>query len=137
MDRYSVLGLMKIKADIIHLGLCKLFSDLFIFEESGFASINILYRMIRGTALSSSPHGHRILCKDISPEQRRLWAALCNLALEYQIIVVTKHRPVPFKEGKPAYKTWGNKEKAHYLNETVFLFESKYNQALRKIKRLM
>jgi len=128
---------MKIKTDIIHLGLCKLFNDILLFEESGFAPICILHRIMReGNIGRTSTYGHKILCNDISPEQRRLWTAVRNLGVEYQIIVVTKHMPVPLqRDGKPTYKKWGVREMGQYLNEKRFKY--KYELALKEIRKHM
>jgi len=120
-----------------HLGLCKLFNDLLMFEESGFPPISILYRIFNeGHVGRTGRPGHKILCREMSPDQRRLWTAFRNLGLEYQIVVIVKHMPVPMKkDGEPKYKLWDDKQKAAYLNEFISTFRNKYKKALKRIEK--
>jgi hypothetical protein len=127
--------------EIIHLRLCELFPHLLDFFESGYPTISIFYRIqSEGNVVRTASKGHKILCHDMPPAQRKLFRALQGLHLAHKIVVITKHMPPPLKDdGKPAYVTWDNKEMAHYLciNGGAGSFKSRYEAALKKLQKAL
>ena len=123
----------------MHLMLASLFHWHLSAENSGWAPISILHRIsTEGVVVRSGKPGHNILCREMTPDQRRAQRAFNQLALDEKILVVAKHYPCsPIGENaKFLYKTWTDKEKAHYLQLSPWDFNRKYNDILKKAQKL-
>ena len=120
----------------VHLMLADLFNWHLTSETSGWSPINILHRMSEGTTSSSGRPGHKVLCREMSIDQRQIQKAFNSLKLPLKIIVCAKHVSVPLKEDEtPQYKNWGDREKSHYLSESIRVFQNKYNEALTFLQK--
>jgi len=107
-------------------------------EMGGCAPISILHRIpTEGVVVSSGRPGHKILCKEMTPDQRKAQMAFNKLDLKEKIIVVAKHYPrSPVdSSANPVYSAWTDKEKAHYLHESMWDFNRKYKDILKKAHR--
>ena len=123
----------------MHLMFASLFHWHLTAETGGWAPISILHRIAsEGVVVRSGRPGHSILCQEMTGDQRKAQRAYNQLELPEQIIVVTKHYPAsPIGKGaKFLYKTWTDKEKAHYLHESVHDFNRKYKDILIKAQKL-
>ena len=108
-------------------------------ETSGWAPINILHRIsTEGNVVRSGRPGSKVLCREMSIDQLKTQRAYNSLPLDLKIIVCAKYMPVPLKkDGEPEYKKWGDREKAHYLTETVRVFNYQYKRALGLMSKRM
>ena len=100
--------------------------------------MSILHRIsTEGVVVSGGRPGHKILCKEMTPDQTRAQRAFNKLTLAEKIVVVAKHYPKSpeRKDGKSLYKKWGDKEKAHYLYLSVWDFNRKYKDILKKAQK--
>jgi hypothetical protein len=106
-------------------------------DDDGWPSTSIFYRMAQG-GNSRVPPGHKILCREMTPDLRRAQVAFNTLDVDEKIIVVVKHMPPPKKEsGLPMFKVWGDLEKARYLEESVREFKTRYKRICRKVTKNM
>ena len=121
----------------MHLQLCRLIEWHKRADTGGWPSISIMYRMVHeGHVGSSGRPGHRILCPEMASDLRRCQAAFNAVDMEYKVTICAKLRDKPEKEdGKPEYKEWGDREKAHYVNENVHVFRNKYKKAVRAVEK--
>ena len=121
----------------IHLMLADLFNWHLTSNTTGWAPINILHRVsTEGNVARSGRPGHRVLCREMSPDQRRTQMAYNSLPLDLQIVVCAKHVEIPLNEDNtPMYAKWGDIEKAHYLTESVGVFKNQYKRAIRHVQK--
>jgi hypothetical protein len=123
----------------VHLMLADLFNWHLTSETSGWPPINILHRVsTEGNVTSSGRPGHKVLCREMNPDQRRIQKAYNSLSTELKIVVCAKHMGVPLKEDKtPIYNKWGDYEKAHYLTESIGVFKNQYKRAIRGLQKTL
>jgi hypothetical protein len=127
------------KESEIHALLCNLFAWHLKSEETGYDSLNILARVSQGGRMGVP--GHKILCKEMHPDTRRVQKAFNGLEFDEKAIVVTKHMPPPMNKNKTP-KRWGEKEMAEYLqirgdDIPAKIFRERYRVILRKLGRCM
>ena len=106
-------------------------------NDSGFPPVGIMHRIAHeGPAAGGSRKAsHKILCADMSTDLRRTQSAFNALDYDLRLVAVVKHSPVPIVNGKPRYKFWGDREKAHYLGQKLTTFKGRYRKVLRHISR--
>ena len=121
----------------MHLSLCQLVEWHKRAQSGGWPSASIMYRIAtEGHVGSTGRPGHRVLCPEMPSSLRKTQAAFNAVHHDHKVVICAKLRDCPLKEdGTPEYKAWGDKEKAHYVNENIHVFRNKYKKAVRAVEK--
>ena len=108
-------------------------------EVGGWPPMSILHRIsTEGVVVSSGRPGHKILCKEMTPDQTKAQMVFNKLSLGEKIIIVAKHYPESPKnfDDTLLYKKWTDREKADYLGLSMAVFSNKYKDILKKSSKM-
>ena len=116
---------------IEHWLLMHLVNYMFSAHDSGFPSISILHRVsTEGHVERPNRPGHKILCKEMTREQRLVQPAFNSLEDGEKNVVIVKYMPYLIDE-----RVAIDRERAKFMGMTLRTFRTIYYRAAKKVKK--